>query len=185
MKSRGWCNRHYLKWWNHGDPLGGIDYKLAPTLAERMLQHAPGLGRETDECIEWLGAKDHRGYGTVTFDGVTRRAHRVSLGLAIGRDVEPGLSVLHSCDNPPCINPRHLSEGTQLENVADAMERGRWAVGSRAASAKLTEEIVMDILSRSPKPRPRDIAEELGIDSATACRVLNRQSWKHVKVGEV
>jgi hypothetical protein len=75
------------------------------------------------ECWAWLGCKTHNGYGQVRFDGRARRAHRISWVLANGRSTT--LLILHSCDNPSCVNPSHLREGSAAENTADMMERGR------------------------------------------------------------
>jgi hypothetical protein len=54
------------------------------------------------------------------------QAHRVSWEIANRRHVGKGCYVLHSCDNPPCVNPAHLSEGTPTENVHDCIEKGRY-----------------------------------------------------------
>lgn len=75
-------------------------------------------------CVEYQGAKNASGYGVIPkpVNG-SRLAHRAALAEALGRPVQ-GV-VRHSCDNPPCINPMHLTEGTQAENVQDAVDRGR------------------------------------------------------------
>ena len=54
----------------------------------------------------------------------TRLAHREAYRLFVGELVE-GLVVMHSCDNPRCIEPTHLSLGTQLENISSAASKGR------------------------------------------------------------
>lgn len=82
---------------------------------------------KTDNCWNWTGRLDRDGYGMV--DGVLRknygqRAHRVSYQIYKG-DIPNGLVVLHSCDNPSCCNPDHLSVGTQADNVKDAQMKGR------------------------------------------------------------
>ena len=58
-------------------------------------------------CWEFTGGRDKDGYGKFTVLGVTLRAHRVAYDLCVG-DIPKGALVLHSCDNPSCINPSHL-----------------------------------------------------------------------------
>ena len=82
-----------------------------------------------DDCWMWPGATDRDGYGLCTIPEPkrTRGAHRVALASSMGVDVDHlrGQVVMHSCDTPPCVNPNHLSVGTQLENVRDMHEKDR------------------------------------------------------------
>lgn len=95
-----------------------------------------------DGCWNWIGASLPRGYGRFYFRGKPRYAHRVSLELH-GVEVPDGLNVLHACDNPRCVNPNHLSVGTQQDNMRDARDKGRivnvqdWR-GTRNPKAKLS-----------------------------------------------
>lgn len=77
-----------------------------------------------DECWEWQASTNKDGYGNFNFNGKPERAHRVAYYLTHGT-IKEGMRVLHSCDNPRCCNPSHLREGTQAENVADCVRRGR------------------------------------------------------------
>lgn len=111
------------------------------TLAQRVLSKTdreagyPVADRpELGVCWPWTGAKNTDGYGVVRGDvewpDSTRKqplllAHRVALSLALGRPIREGMFANHHCDNPGCVRPRHLYEGTSQDNVNDMNERGR------------------------------------------------------------
>lgn len=85
--------------------------------------------RGPDDCWLFKGAKDQHGYGVLSWPTtghrqVPRRAHRAMWELCNGI-IPDGLMVCHSCDNPPCVNPRHLWLGTQGDNMSDMREKGR------------------------------------------------------------
>lgn len=81
-----------------------------------------------DACWPWTGPVDQDGYGHF-FNGVRPiAAHREAYRLAKG---EPRHNVCHSCDNPPCCNAAHLFDGTQRENVHDAISKGRHPAARR------------------------------------------------------
>lgn len=75
-------------------------------------------------CWEWQNATNGRGYGRYGHEEKVRPAHVVAYTVLIG-PVPAGLFVLHSCDNPPCVNPGHLRADTHAANMRDREERDR------------------------------------------------------------
>ena len=97
-------------------------------------------------CWEWTAYKS-RGYGQIRLQGKTWRVHILSYRL-FNTDYKEGLCIRHKCDNPSCVNPRHLELGTTQQNTQDRVKRGRCAMGSRNGKAKLTAEDVIEIRRR-------------------------------------
>lgn len=84
--------------------------------------HLDDNGQSTP-CVLWPWSRDEGGYGAVRCGGIFR-AHRLIYSIFKG-PIPDGMMVLHSCDNPPCVNPEHLRVGTALDNARDRVERGR------------------------------------------------------------
>lgn len=72
----------------------------------------------------WTGSQWAGGYGSFGYEGTVQSAHRVAYQLAFG-PIPDGMHVLHSCDNPPCVNPAHLHIGTHTDNMREKVSRGR------------------------------------------------------------
>lgn len=81
---------------------------------------------KTAGCWIWTGDRHARdGYGRAQPPGRRlMKAHRVAYELVHG-PIPDGKVVMHTCDNPPCVNPAHLTVGTQLDNVNDMLAKGR------------------------------------------------------------
>lgn len=75
-------------------------------------------------CWVWTGSKIPTGYGKLSIHNKKVAAHRLSWALHNG-PIPAGLHVLHRCDNPPCVNPEHLFLGTDGDNAADKVSKGR------------------------------------------------------------
>lgn len=108
-------------------------------------------------------------------------AHRVAYFLEHGVD-PTGSIVRHACDNPPCVNPAHLLDGTQQENVADAVERGRIRHGQRHTSAVLTREQVLGARERYRQGDAslQDLADQIEVDRRTLAEAVRGITWSHL-----
>lgn len=137
--ARGFCRAHY-----HQLIRGRAVAELVPvaarlprgaTVAERLaFRSSPGAGG----CLVFEGARNADGYGLLGVDNVARLAHRLAYECAFG-PIPEGAVVRHSCDVPACINPEHLDVGVVRDNVADSIERDRFARGENVGTHKLTD----------------------------------------------
>lgn len=127
--------------------------------------------RGADECWPWIGALNSDGYGLIRDGRRVVLAHRLALRFA-GRD--PGeLCALHSCDNPACQNPAHLSAGTHLKNMAEMVARGRCVPGR-----KLTREQVAQVRALAGSVSQRELGLQFGIAQQTISKILNGQTYR-------
>lgn len=101
--ARGWCWKHYLRWYRHGDPVNLPDWKR--DLAERFWEKVDFEGE--GGCWLWTSALDTGGYGAFHRDG-KQAAHRVAYELKVGQPPK-GLQAHHLCGVRACVNPEHLA----------------------------------------------------------------------------
>jgi hypothetical protein len=93
---------------------------------ESVYKFFDSLEPDEYDCINFCGFKNNLPIGyyrVVGIDGVCIRVHRLALERKLGRPIKPGYFALHTCDNPSCINPKHLYEGTPADNVRDLVQR--------------------------------------------------------------
>lgn len=135
--------------------------------------HASSLG----PCWGWTFGTFSTGYGVFQFLGKARKAHRVAWELTNG-PMPDGMIVLHKCDNPVCINPDHLTIGTQADNRADMESKGRRARGEQNGCAKLTENQALEV--RSSDATQSAEARRFGVSPTTIARIRRRETWRHL-----
>ena len=138
--------------------------------------------RGPDECWPWLAGvrRKDEGYGAFYVNGRHKPASRVAYELTFG-EVAKGLVICHRCDNPGCCNPAHLFVGTNQDNDADRVAKGRQARGSRNAASKLTERQVWAIRKlRAIGVKPGRLAWMFGITPAYVWELCNLPIWTHI-----
>jgi hypothetical protein len=112
---------------------GGWQHSKRPLLDRLMSRVVFGLS----DCWHFCGTRNQGGYGRLTVGGRMQVVHRLSYELFVG-PIADGLFVLHSCDNPSCINPAHLSLGTRSDNARDCFRKGRHPLAVWAQSRKVS-----------------------------------------------
>ena len=148
------------------------------TLKQRLYDRT--VLSDEEPCWLWLGGTNNYGYGAIRVGGTMKGTHRVSYEVHVGPITE-GLHVLHTCDNRSCVNPYHLFLGTQADNMADKVKKGRGLRGEQMPLAKVTEEQVREIYaSRDRGCTYRDIASSFELSNGTVSSILNGRSWTHI-----
>lgn len=135
------------------------------------------------ECWEWVASKTGMGYGNFWFNKKSVAAHRLSYELYVG-DIPVNGVVCHSCDNPGCVNPRHLFVGTQKDNIRDCLNKKRLyiAVGESNKSSKLKNKDIVEIRYKylSNKYSMQELGDLYEVKRLTIFNIIHRISWKHV-----
>lgn len=98
-----------------------------------------------DECWEWTGERNDKGYGQLRQCGKYKKSHRLSYEHFTGRQLGK-LLCCHTCDNPSCVNPNHLFAGTNQDNMDDCVRKGRHAYALTMLSAS-----DRDLICRFPR----------------------------------
>lgn len=140
----------------------------------RKVKKEPG----EDGCWLWQGARDSHGYGILTIRGRNYMAHKISWETANNAKVPRDYVLLHTCDVPLCLNPRHLTPGTQQSNVDDRVKKDRSAKGRRNGRARLTDKDIRKIRKLRGKGWTElAIALLFRVGRSTISNVLKGKTW--------
>lgn len=144
-------------------------------------------------CLEHTQSGNAKGYGNGYRNGKYHGLHRLALADSLRIDIEElrGEVVMHTCDNPRCVNPAHLMRGTQADNMQDCVDKGRhvsglvgvrhtnYHSGETNSNAKLTWEIVREMRSLwSQGGKQTHIAKRFGVRQTDVSRIVNNKAWK-------
>ncbi len=145
--------------------------KRRGTVAERVLRRIPATF--TDDCWEWPGKRNDSGYGLIRRGGKGQGDVRVT--QIVYEHFHGPMSdrlIMHTCDNPPCINPRHLVQGSDADNMWDKTIKGR-------AARKLTPDDVRAI--RAAPVGGQALADAHGVSYTMIKKIRSRKSWAWVE----
>jgi hypothetical protein len=128
---------------------------------------------DTDVCWEWIGTlnkKDGRPY--ITIDKKRRPVYVIVLELYTGGQPD-GRVARHSCDNPICCNPHHLSWGSNQDNSNDMIDRDRH--GMPATVVRNIRKLLKNGKTHN------EIAELYGCTRETVTAINNMRSHQKVE----
>ncbi len=138
-----------------------------------------------DDCWEWIGGRYRNGYGKMFANGSYRLAHRFSYQMSKG-EIPEGAVIMHSCNNPGCVNPEHLSAGTPRENIQYMVKCKRRVEYDRRGSdnprAKIDEQDVIAIRSAvvAGDMTLKAIGHFFGISKTQVGHIVKGKTWSHV-----
>jgi hypothetical protein len=137
-----------------------------------------------DACHVWRGTTNGGGYGVITLSGHNVLAHRMAYAVATGETSHD--VVMHLCDNPSCVNPKHLRGGTHQDNSDDMRSKGR---GAKAG------QLGRHLMKRDTHPRSKPVrtphgdfpsaalaAEAIGVGARNVARYCQRgeDGWQYL-----
>ena len=136
-----------------------------------------------DECWLWIGCKNENSdgdYGRFSINYKMYLSHRISYFIHYNKD--PGsLLICHKCNNPPCINPKHLFLGNNSKNKKQSFSEGRSShKGILHPRAKLQESDIKEIRNMKGKLNYRDVAKIFNISPKSIHNIWSGHSWSHL-----
>lgn len=163
-------------------PTCGDRFRVRPNEAHRRIfcsvlcrnggalqQRLKSSSEPRGECVVWVEGRNTKGYGVLSWDGRKTTAHRLAWASANG-PIPATMHVLHRCDNPPCVNPAHLFLGTNADNVADKVRKGRQSRDGRRRA--LTPGEVREVADLAACMGYAEIGRLYGVGASTVGRAV-------------
>ena len=130
--------------------------------------------RKTETCWEWTSPLNYCGRGFIRIYGKNMQAHRAAYILLKG-EIPDGMCVLHTCDNPSCVNPDHLYLGTQKQNARDREKRGRHGKGWKILKPEQVKAIREEYRRGA---NAVDLGEKYNRDPLSIYRIVSGESFQ-------
>lgn len=186
-KAKNYCEIHY--WFLIRSPLikelPSILFSIKDLKYQFNFWKRAAITADVDRCWEWQESLTSDGYGRYSAENRKHLAHRLAWQIANQKEIT--LCILHTCDNPPCVNPNHLYEGTHQENMGDRddRKRTRGAVGELNSHAKLTEKKVVEIkrMLRDEVPM-KIIANRYKVSVGAIYFIKSEKNWRHITLND-
>jgi hypothetical protein len=183
--AKGFCQKHYDNNKKYGDPLVGKNSQNKAGTKEYIYENS-----EIDINCCWLWKRSkNKGYGQSDFKGKHIKAHRLSYLTFVG-EIPNNLHVLHNCDNPACVNPKHLFLGSHQDNMNDKVNKNRQAKGEDVGNSKLVQKEVDEIrilwsaeLEERAKGKgaqltQKELAKRFKVSHQQINLIINNKRWK-------
>lgn len=131
-------------------------------------------------CWEFQGFRNKEGYGRMGWRGKQWSAHRLSYVIFNG-SIQDTMQIQHICNNPGCVNPKHLKEGNPSQNSAYMLACRRQIKGEKCHFAKLRKSDINEIrIMRMNGVSYNDIAKKYNVNITTVESVIYGKTWSHV-----
>jgi hypothetical protein len=152
-------------------------------LSEGDLERFWKYVEKTDTCWLWKASVNTYGYGCFWWNRKQHQSHRISWYIKHNKHSEKLL--LHSCDNAACVNPDHLREGTQSDNMKDKVKRRRQAIGEKVGSSRLKEWQVLDILKKhSEGISISELTKQYPVSDTAIKYIIIGRNWSYLHKGK-
>lgn len=176
-----YCTKHYQRYKIHGTTDDSVLKNCKSVHPKKRIWLCSKADSKTG-CWIWQKGKDKDGYGQFSFKNRMYKAHRVAYRLFVG-PIPRGMQVLHTCDDTSCVNPKHLFLGTNIDNVADRVQKDRSCKGVDHLNSKLTEDQVKEIKKRLLGTETiSGIARDYPVDRKVISRIKAGSAWAHIKI---
>jgi hypothetical protein len=158
-------------------------------MEQKYIDRFWSLVKKTDGCWYWIGTIATNGYGVMNIRNRQYKAHRIAYDLTHEKPLG-NLFACHHCDNRSCVRPDHIFAGTQKDNMADMLNKGResrdgthkgrmGSVNGRAALTEYDAYKIRDYHARNVMTCD-EMADVFRVSSSTIRRVVSRATWRHI-----